>query len=56
MLQYRMEQAKVLLMQGRMNVHQAGQAVGYASQSRFATVFRKAFGVNPKVFVTQHQK
>jgi len=53
--QYRMEQAKVLLMQGRMNVHQAAQAVGYASQSRFASVFRKTFGVNPKVFVTHHQ-
>lgn len=54
--QYRMEQAKILLMEGRMNVHQAAQAVGYASQSSFASVFRKTFGVNPKVFSTQHQQ
>jgi AraC-like DNA-binding protein len=54
--QYRMEQAKVLLMQGRMNVHEAAQAVGYASQSRFAAMFRKTFGINPKTFSTQHRQ
>lgn len=54
--QYRMEQAKILLMQGQMNVHEAAQAVGYASQSRFASVFRKTFGVNPKAFLTQHRQ
>jgi AraC-like DNA-binding protein len=54
--QYRLEQAKLLLMQGRMNVHEAAQAVGYASQSSFAAVFRKAFGVSPKAFLTQHRQ
>lgn len=48
--QYRMEQARLLLMQGRMNVGEVAKAVGYASQSRFAAVFRKTFGVNPKAF------
>jgi AraC-like DNA-binding protein len=51
--QCRMEQAKLLLMQGRMSVYEAAQAVGYTSQSRFATVFRKTFGVNPKTFSMQ---
>jgi AraC-like DNA-binding protein len=51
--QCRMEQAKLLLMQGCMNVNEAAQAVGYTSQSRFAAVFRKTFGVNPKTFATQ---
>lgn len=54
--QYRMEQAKILLMQGRMNVHDAAQAVGYTSQSSFAAVFRKTFGVSPKAFSTQHRQ
>ena len=48
--QSRMEQARLLLMQGHMNVGEAAKAVGYASQSRFAAIFRKTFGVNPKAF------
>ncbi|NCJ06830.1 helix-turn-helix domain-containing protein [Synechococcales cyanobacterium C] len=51
--QFRMEQARVLLMQGHMNVNETAQAVGYASQSQFAAVFRKTFGVNPKTFSMQ---
>ncbi|QZZ21393.1 helix-turn-helix transcriptional regulator [Leptothermofonsia sichuanensis E412] len=51
--QCRMERARLLLMQGQMSVHEAAQAVGYASQSRFANAFRKAFGVNPKTFSSQ---
>jgi AraC family transcriptional regulator, transcriptional activator of the genes for pyochelin and ferripyochelin receptors len=51
--QCRMERAKLLLMQGEMSVHEAAQAVGYSSQSRFANVFRKTFGVNPKTFSAQ---
>jgi AraC-like DNA-binding protein len=48
--QCRMERAQLLLMQGQTSVHEAAQAVGYASQSRFANAFRKTFGVNPKAF------
>jgi AraC-like DNA-binding protein len=51
--QCRMERAQLLLMQGELSVHEAAQAVGYASQSRFANAFRKTFGVNPKTFSTQ---
>lgn len=51
--QCRMERAKLLLMQGHISVYEAAQAVGYTSQSRFANVFRKTFGVNPKTFSTQ---
>jgi AraC-like DNA-binding protein len=54
--QCRMEQARLLLLEGRMNVREAAQAVGYASQSRFAAVFRKTFGVNPKTFSTQRSQ
>lgn len=54
--QCRMEQARLLLLEGRMNVREAAQAVGYASQSRFAAVFRKTFGVNPKAFSAQRSQ
>ncbi|PSB23093.1 AraC family transcriptional regulator [filamentous cyanobacterium CCP1] len=53
--QCRMERAKTLLIQGQMNVREAAQAVGYASQSRFASAFREAFGVNPKAFLIQQR-
>lgn len=48
--QYRMEQARRLLTERRMNVKEVAQAIGYANQSRFAAAFRKQFGVNPKAF------
>jgi AraC family transcriptional regulator, transcriptional activator of the genes for pyochelin and ferripyochelin receptors len=51
--QQRMEYARQLLLEGEMNVAQVSRMVGYASQSRFATAFRKKFGVNPKVFMRQ---
>jgi len=49
--QQRMEYAKQLLQQRELNVSQVAKKVGYASQSRFATAFRKKFGINPKVFM-----
>lgn len=48
---YRLEQARQLLQQKELNVSQVAKKVGYASQSRFATAFRKKFGVNPKAFM-----
>ncbi|AFZ29173.1 transcriptional regulator, AraC family [Gloeocapsa sp. PCC 7428] len=51
--QCRMKQARLLLLEGRMNVREAALAVGYTSQSRFASVFRKTFGMNPKQFSNQ---
>ncbi|MEN9568631.1 MAG: hypothetical protein RLZZ69_3827 [Cyanobacteriota bacterium] len=49
--QQRMEYARQLLEQRELNVSQIAKKVGYASQSRFATAFRKKFGINPKVFM-----
>ncbi|NDJ17918.1 helix-turn-helix transcriptional regulator [Myxacorys almedinensis] len=49
--QHRMETARQLLTERRMNVREAAQAVGYANQSHFAAAFRKQFGVNPKAYV-----
>lgn len=48
---YRMETARQLLSERRMNVKEVAQAVGYANQSRFAAAFRKQYGINPKSFL-----
>jgi AraC-like DNA-binding protein len=45
---YRMEQARQLLLERQMQVNEVARAVGYASRSSFATAFRKKFGVSPK--------
>jgi AraC family transcriptional activator of pyochelin receptor len=46
----RMEEARMLLGEQRMNVKEVASHVGYASQSRFASAFRKQFGINPKAY------
>lgn len=48
---YRMETARQLLSDRRMNVREVAQTVGYANQSRFAAAFRKQFGINPKAYL-----
>ncbi|ESA33721.1 transcriptional family [Leptolyngbya sp. Heron Island J] len=49
--QYRMETARQLLQEQRLNVKEVARSVGYVSQSRFATAFRKEFGINPKAYL-----
>jgi AraC family transcriptional regulator, transcriptional activator of the genes for pyochelin and ferripyochelin receptors len=48
---HRMEMARQLLSDRRMNVKEVAQTVGYANQSRFAVAFRKQFGINPKAYL-----
>ncbi|ESA33719.1 transcriptional family [Leptolyngbya sp. Heron Island J] len=50
---YRLMQAKQLLMTSELSVAQVATAVGYSSRSRFATAFRKEIGINPKTFQMQ---
>jgi AraC-like DNA-binding protein len=47
---YRMEQAKELLLDAQLTVNQVAQYVGYASRSAFMTAFCKKFGVSPSVY------
>ncbi|MBE9099786.1 helix-turn-helix transcriptional regulator [Vacuolonema iberomarrocanum] len=49
--QHRMEMARQLLAEQRMNVKEVARTVGYANQSRFASAFRKQFGMNPKAYL-----
>lgn len=44
---YRLEQARKLLLQGEMSVEQVLYQVGFASRSYFAKAFRQKFGMNP---------
>ncbi|MEH1837990.1 MAG: AraC family transcriptional regulator [Nostoc sp.] len=50
---YRMEQARQLLLSGQMKIEQIAQIVGYVNRSRFASAFRKKYGVNPKAYQMQ---
>ena len=50
---YRMQQAKNLLEQGRMKIVDVGKACGYPNQSYFNRLFRNRFGVTPKQYREQ---
>ncbi|OKH24240.1 AraC family transcriptional regulator [Chroogloeocystis siderophila] len=50
---YRLEQARQLLEQRRLNVSEVARSVGFANRSYFASAFRKKFGVNPRDYLTQ---
>ncbi|MES1022316.1 AraC family transcriptional regulator [Gloeocapsa sp. BRSZ] len=50
---YRLEQARQLLEQRRLNVSEIARSVGFTNRSYFASAFRKKFGVNPRDYLTQ---
>ena len=47
---YRLGQARWLLMTSDLSIHQVAAAVGYTSRSNFALAFRQRMGLNPKTF------
>ena len=47
---YRMQQAKALLEQGKMKIVDVGKACGYPNQSYFNRLFKNHFGVTPKQY------
>jgi len=53
---YRLEQARQLLVSGEMNVEEVAFRVGFDSRSYFALAFRKKFGLNPKQYYQHRQK
>lgn len=46
---YRLLQARSLLMSSELSVEKVAATVGYKSRSNFAVAFRQRFGINPKV-------
>jgi len=47
----RMEQAARLLREGKVNIAQIADSVGYSDQSHFSTVFKTYFGMSPSEYV-----
>lgn len=47
---YRMERARELLVDGKLNVTEVAREVGFTNRGYFAAAFRKKFGVNPKAY------
>ncbi|WP_416674512.1 AraC family transcriptional regulator [Egbenema bharatensis] len=47
---YRLEQARLLLLEGQMSVQQVARAIGYMHSGYFAKAFKQKFGVSPKTY------
>jgi len=48
--EYRLEQARLLLADGQLNVQEVARAIGYTHAGHFASAFKRKFGVNPKAY------
>jgi AraC-like DNA-binding protein len=51
----RMEQAARLLREGKINVAQVADRVGYSDQAHFSTAFKAHFGQSPSDYLESHQ-
>jgi len=47
---YRLERARLLLVEDRLSVQQVAHTVGYAQSSYFAKAFKRKFGTSPKTY------
>lgn len=52
---YRLEQARQLLEERRLNISEIAQAIGFANRSYFAAAFRKKFGVTPRAYLASYR-
>lgn len=52
---YRLEQARQLLEERRLNVSEVAKTIGFANRSYFAVAFRKKFGVTPREYLTRYK-
>lgn len=52
----RMEQAARLLREGKINVSQIADRVGYADQAHFSTAFKTHFGQSPSEYAESHKE
>lgn len=47
---YRLEQARLLLIEGQLSVQQVARAIGYTHSGYFAKAFKQKFGISPKAY------
>jgi AraC-like DNA-binding protein len=52
---YRLEQARQLLEERRLNVSEVARTIGFANRSYFAAAFRKKFGVSPREYLARYK-
>ncbi|MEM8719011.1 MAG: AraC family transcriptional regulator [Cyanobacteria bacterium P01_G01_bin.39] len=52
---YRLEQARQLLLENRLNVSEIANQIGFGSCSYLSKVFRKKYGVSPKQYQTKYK-
>jgi AraC-like DNA-binding protein len=52
----RMEQAARLLREGRINVSQVADSVGYNDQAHFSTAFKSHFGMSPTEYAEKNKE
>ena len=53
---YRLEQARQLLMLGQMSVTEVMTAIGLVDRQHFAAAFRKKFDLSPRAYLTHHRR
>ena len=51
----RMEQAARLLREGKINISQIADCVGYADNAHFSVAFKNHFGISPSEYVERHR-
>lgn len=54
--EYKLQKAKILLEQTKMNVSQTAWAVGYVNVSHFSAAFKKKFGILPKHYLKESKR
>lgn len=53
LLNYKMEQAKKLLLEQQLNVNEIATYLGYSTSSHFIAAFKKKYGITPKQYAKQ---
>ncbi len=50
LIRFRMNQARKILSEGKMNCREAAEAVGYTDYAQFSKMFKKTFGISPALY------
>ncbi len=51
LLEYKMEKARQLLLEGSLNVNEVGLKLGYSASSHFISAFKRKYGTTPKRYI-----